>query len=59
MFDKDGKYIRSFSSIKEATRFLMESTDSKNKKCNTYKSHISDCCRGIRKTCMGFKWKFK
>ena len=41
-------FIQSFPSIKAATRAL-------NK---TGVSHISDVCKGKRKSAYGFKWRF-
>ena len=48
MFDRDGQYIRSFSCIVEAQRFL-----------KIKHSHIAECCRGKRKSSNGFVWKYE
>ena len=47
-FDLNGQYIQSFPSIKAAAAFL-------NKKGV---SHISDVCKGKRKTAYGYIWKY-
>ncbi|WP_299169047.1 NUMOD4 domain-containing protein [uncultured Bacteroides sp.] len=46
-FDKSGKFIARYSSQKEA----MEKTGINCK-------HISCCCKGNRKTCGGYVWKY-
>ena len=46
----DGKYIQTFESITEAVKHLGLS--------NYDIAHISECCKGKRKTCKGFKWKY-
>uniref|UniRef100_A0A6C0AER1 HNH nuclease domain-containing protein n=1 Tax=viral metagenome TaxID=1070528 RepID=A0A6C0AER1_9ZZZZ len=45
---KEGKFIKKFESISDASREV-----------NTGKSHISKCCKGRRNTCAGFKWVFE
>ena len=50
----DNKFVRTFNSSLEAAKFL-------NKITSTSKgasSHISDVCKGKRKTAYGFKWNF-
>lgn len=47
--DMNGKIIGEFESSMEAGRKVL---GKKNQ-------HISDCCNGKRKTCGGYKWKFK
>lgn len=47
MFSKDGKYIRSFSSAREAEITLGVSH-----------SHISQCCNKTRKSAGGYIWDF-
>lgn len=47
MFSKDGTYLRSFSSAREAEVELGISH-----------SHISQCCHGHRMTAGGYKWSF-
>ena len=53
-YDLDGNFIRSFPSAKSAAESL-------NKITGTSKgasSHISDVCKGKRKTAYGYIWKF-
>jgi group I intron endonuclease len=46
-FTKDGEYITTFMSIKEAAEFVGVST-----------SCISECCNGKQKTAAGYKWSY-
>ena len=46
-FSKDGEFIAEYYSLKEASR---------QTGCN--KGHICSCCRGERKSCGGFIWKY-
>lgn len=46
--DKNGNILKEWSSIADASRAL---------KIND--SHISDCCKGKRITCGGFKWRYR
>lgn len=57
MFDLNDKYIKTFVSLTEAARYLI---DNKLTNCNitTAKTHISDVCKGKRKTTSGFKWSY-
>ena len=43
----DGRFVNRFNTAKEAARFMG---------CNA--NGIQHCCRGMRKTCCGYKWKF-
>jgi hypothetical protein len=46
--DTDGVVLTVFDSLKEAAERL-----------NLYNSsHIVDCCKGRRSTCMGYKWQY-
>ena len=47
-YSKDGKFIAEYPSIMEAER---------QTGCNN--SHISSCCKGERKSCGGYIWKYK
>lgn len=47
-YDLQGKLVNSFSSVREAARSLGK---------EGY-SHISDVCKGKRKTAYGYKWSF-
>lgn len=58
MFDKNGTFLKSFDSIADAARFLLDNNLS-NSKANGLRGHLSEACRGKRKTVSGFIWKFK
>lgn len=47
--DKDGNVIAIFNSAKEAAQSFGKSKD----------SHIGDCCKGRRKTCFGYGWRYE
>lgn len=53
-YDLQNNFISSFPSAKAAAEFLNKITTSSN----GASSHISDVCRGKRKTAYGFIWKF-
>lgn len=57
MFDLNGIYLKTFISIADAARYLAD-----NKLTNgswlTIKPHISDVCKGKRKSAAGFKWSY-
>ena len=53
-YDLDGNYIQSFPSVKAAADMLGKVTITSKGAT----SHISDVCRGKRKTAYGYKWKF-
>lgn len=50
VFSLDGNYIRTFASVTEAANCF------KNK--DSMRRHISDTCRGKRKTAGGYKWHY-
>lgn len=56
MYLKDENYIQSFPTMRDAGRYLIENKLT-NCKLTTIRQHISEVCRGIRKTAAGFKWK--
>ena len=47
-FSKDGKFIKEWQSLAEASRQLGIS-----------QPHICSCCKGQRKSAGGYKWKYK
>ena len=47
--DKDGNVIAIFNSAKEAAQAFGRPKD----------SHIGDCCKGRRKTCFGYSWRYE
>lgn len=53
-YDLQGNYIQSFISAKAAAESLNKITSTSN----GASSHISDVCRGKRKTAYGYIWKF-
>lgn len=53
-YSLDGEYIQSFPSAKAAAESLGKISSTSN----GASSHISDVCRGKRKTAYGYKWKF-
>ena len=58
MIDKNNKVINSFCSTREAARYLVETFHKDPKSEGGYSSHISEVCRGIRKSCLGYKWQY-
>lgn len=46
-YDKNNNYIQTFNSIADAQKYI-----------NVGSSHISDCCKGKRKTSNGYIWKY-
>lgn len=58
MFDLNDNYIRTFNSMIEAGKYLIDNKKS-NCKLTTIRQHISEVVRGKRKTCAGFKWKLE
>lgn len=57
MFNLDGAYIKTFSSTAEAARYLIENGYT-NCKFTTIRFHISEACRGDRKSVAKFKWSY-
>ena len=53
-YSLDGEYIQSFPSAKAAAESLGKISSTSN----GASSHISDVCRGKRKTAYGYKWSF-
>lgn len=56
MFDLDGNYIMSFECVRDAHRWLDENTDFKAKNKS---SKILENCKGKKKTCFGYIFKYK
>ena len=57
-FSLDNEYLRSFSSLNDAAQYLIDNKLTNCKK-STIRTHISEVCRGKRKTAAKFKWTFK
>ena len=58
MYSLNDEYIRTFISLQEAATYMVENklTGCKH---STIRTHISEVCRGKRKTTAKFKWKFE
>lgn len=54
----EGEYIDSFSSVREAARFLILQLNKNLDNISGYASHIGQVCKGTRKTCLGYKWRY-
>lgn len=54
----DGQYIDSFSSIREALRLILPQLNKNLDNISGYASHIGQVCKGTRKTCLGYKWRY-
>ena len=58
MYDKKtNNFLQCFASIGDAAHYLIENNLT-NCKFSTIHSHISEVCRGKRKSAAGYKWKF-
>ncbi|MBQ4122290.1 GIY-YIG nuclease family protein [bacterium] len=57
MFDLKENFIKNFSSLWEAANYMVDNNLT-GCKVSTIKQHISEVCRGKRKTAAGYKWKF-
>lgn len=57
MYDLQNNYLKSFSSSHEAAKYMIENKLT-NCKHSTIRQHISEVCKGKRKTASGFKWKY-
>ena len=58
MIDKNGQVVETFSSTREAARYLIETLNKPSYLEGGYSTHISEVCRGNRKTCLGYKWRY-
>ena len=58
MYSLQDEYIHTFPSLHDAATYMVENnlTGCKN---STIRTHISEVCRGKRKTAAKFKWKFE
>lgn len=57
MLTKEGKFLQTFPSMREAAQYLINNHLS-NCKLTTIRCHISEVCKGKRKTAAGYKWEF-
>ena len=58
MFDLNDNYIRTFSSSHEAAKYMI-ANNLTGCKHSTIRQHISEVCKGKRKTTAKYKWKYK
>lgn len=58
MYSLDDEYIRTFSSLADAAQYMIDNNLT-GCKHSTIRTHISEVCRGKRKTAAKFKWKFE
>lgn len=56
MYDLQNNYLKSFSTMREAGQYLIDNQLTRCK-ITTIRQHISEVCRGKRKTAAGFKWQ--
>lgn len=57
MFDLSNNYLQSFTSIWSAAKFMVENKLT-NCKISTIRQHISEVCKGRRKTASKYIWRF-
>lgn len=58
MLDKHNQVVNTFDSTRAAARYLIDMLNKPSKLEGGYSTHISEVCRGIRKTCLGYKWRY-
>ena len=58
MYDKDMKYIQSFSCLNDAARYLIFNNYTSAKGLRGIVVHISDCANGKRKTAYKHLWRW-
>ncbi len=57
MFDLDGNYLKTFVSAYDAARYLIQNGLT-HCKLTTIKTHISEVCKGKRKSAAKFRWSY-
>lgn len=57
MYSLEGEFILEFQTLRDGARYLIDHGYS-NSSIGTSRTHISEVCRGKRKTTGGFTWKF-
>lgn len=55
---KSGEVLQTFSSTREAARFIIKQKSLQESSEGGYSSHISEVCNGKRKSCSGYKWQY-
>ena len=58
MFSTNDELLKSFSTIKDAARYIIQENISKDT-IKGISSHISQVCNGKRKSAYGYHWKFQ
>ena len=59
MLDKNTEEIlKTFASTREAAKYLIVVNNLQSNNEGGYSTHISEVCRGKRKTCQGYKWRY-
>ena len=59
MLDKNTEEVLlCFDSTRDAARYLIETKSLNLCSEGGYSAHISEVCRGMRKTCLGYKWRY-
>ena len=59
MLDKNTEEVlNTFSSTRDAARYLIKEKGLKPSNEGGYSGHISEVCQGKRKTCQGYKWRY-
>ena len=56
MLNSKGEVLKTFSSLKEAARYVISENLSRDKE-KGISAHISNVCKGTRKTAYGYQWK--
>lgn len=56
MIDKDNKILKTFVSLSDAARFILQTNDNNKTKQASYS--ISLVCKGKRKSAYGYKWEY-
>lgn len=57
MYSRDGEFLQGFETIAAAVAYIAQNTG-KDARSITH-SHISDACKGRRKTAYGYSWRFQ
>ena len=55
-YDKEGNFLRTFNSQKEAAQYLLDAGIGSN--LWSVACHIGEAAKGSRESCMGYRWKF-
>lgn len=58
MLSKEGEFIETFHSFKDAAEFLLANEFTSNKSIGGIRAHIIDVCKGKRNTAYEHKWRY-